>query len=76
MEMSGQLYAPAALSPGKYVPAPIAQKAGWHQNSSGRYGVLVIAVHEGLQTTRIRIASSKTNLIMNCMSGSAWHLLL
>jgi hypothetical protein len=27
--MSGQLYAPATLSPGKKPPAPIEQEAGW-----------------------------------------------
>jgi hypothetical protein len=29
MEVSGQLYAPAALAPGKETPAPIGQEAGW-----------------------------------------------
>jgi len=29
MQVSGQLHAPTALSPGKEPPVPIAQEAGW-----------------------------------------------
>jgi hypothetical protein len=29
LEVSGQLHAPAALSPGKEPPVPIGQEAGW-----------------------------------------------
>jgi hypothetical protein len=36
MEMSGQLHAPAALSPQKYLPAPIWQKVGWTPGPAGR----------------------------------------
>jgi hypothetical protein len=33
MEVSGQLHAPAALSPGKQFAAPIVKEAGWAPGS-------------------------------------------
>jgi hypothetical protein len=37
MEVSGQLHAPTALSPGKEPPVPIGKEAGW--TSEYRYDV-------------------------------------
>jgi hypothetical protein len=38
MEVSGQLHALAALSPGKELLVPIGYEAGWAQSRSGRGG--------------------------------------
>jgi cell shape-determining protein MreC len=37
MEVSGQLHAPAALTPGKQLPVPIAQENDWAQSISELY---------------------------------------
>jgi hypothetical protein len=38
MEVSGELYAPAASSPGEELPIPVFRRLGEHQSRSGQGG--------------------------------------
>jgi hypothetical protein len=49
LEVSGQLHAPAALSPGKSPRYPFYRRLGWPQSRSGRYGEVKFFTLPGLE---------------------------
>jgi hypothetical protein len=61
MEVNGQLHAPAALTPGKELPVPIGEEAGWAPQSVWGY-----ITCRKLKTSFPKVAVVYSNFI-------AWH---